>query len=108
MLFSKSVKSVTPSEANDFISEENPVILDVRTPQEFAVGHIEGAINLPVGQLDEAIAQEFIGGLDTPVLVYCKSGIRSLNASKILVKMGYDNVRNLSGGIDKWPFGIVL
>lgn len=107
MSSTRSVLSVTPSEANDFISELDPIILDVRTPQEFIEGHIYGAINLPLTDLSESVVLEKLGKPDPGVLVYCKSGRSSFEASEMLAEMGYKNVCSLDSGIDGWPFGVV-
>lgn len=65
-------------------------ILDVRTPAEFAEGHYANAVNLPVQQLKERLAEA--GPKDKPVLVYCRSGHRSAMAKKILVENGWKDV----------------
>jgi rhodanese-related sulfurtransferase len=73
-------------------------LIDVRTPQEFAGGHIQGAINIPVeslaGRLDEVPQGK-------PIVVYCRSGNRSATAADILVQNGYQSVFDL-GGIQDW------
>lgn len=73
-------------------------VLDVRTPAEFAEGHIAGAVNLPLDQV-EARADEVPG--DRPVYVICRSGNRSAQASVILKKANRD-VRNVGGGMNDW------
>ena len=64
---------------------EGALLLDVRSPQEFAAGHIDGAKNIPVDELPRRIA-----GLDpaTPIVVYCQSGMRSARAKKALQAAG--------------------
>ena len=77
------------------------VILDVRTPEEFADKHIPGAVNIP----NETIAAEEIPELpdkDQLILVYCRSGNRSKQASEKLAALGYTNVVEF-GGINSWP-----
>ncbi len=73
------------------------LLIDVRTPEEFASGHIQGAINIPVdalaGRLSEVPASQ-------PVVVYCRSGNRSATASQILAQAGYSRVYDLGGIID--------
>lgn len=73
------------------------LLIDVRTPQEFADGHIAGAINIPVeeigGRLNEVPD-------DKPVVLYCRSGNRSAQAANILVGAGYTGVYDLGGIID--------
>ena len=81
--------------------EENYIILDVRTHEEFAAGHIPGAIVIP----NETIGSEEIPQLpdkDQLILVYCRSGNRSKQASDKLVQLGYTNIVEFGGIID-WP-----
>ena len=99
--------NVTSSEANDIITELDPVILDVRTPSEFKEGHIEGAVNLPVDNLNESSILEVFDDADAPILVYCKSGVRSARACAQLSEMGSKGLFNLTDGIMAWPFGVV-
>lgn len=73
-------------------------VLDVRTPQEFAEGHIAGAVNLPLDQV-QARAAEVPQG--QPVYVFCRSGNRSRQASEWLSAAGKD-VRNVAGGMNDW------
>ena len=77
------------------------IILDVRTPEEFADKHIPGAINIP----NETIGTDEIPELpdkDQLILVYCRSGNRSKQASEKLVARGYTNIVEF-GGINDWP-----
>ena len=85
------------------LSEEGIVLLDVRTPQEFATGHIEGAINVNVLANDFKTQLEALD-LDKgkKVLVYCKSGIRSGRASKAMEEMGFLQIKDLEGGYRAW------
>lgn len=98
--------TVTSSEANDIITELNPIILDVRTPQEFNEGYIEGAINLPMEDINESSVFD-IASMNTPVLVYCRSGSRSTLACEMLAEIGTKDLFNLADGITGWPFGVV-
>ena len=99
-------RQVTTEEAvNIMQTEENYVILDVRTAQEFASGHIPGAVLLP---------NETIGTEDIPLLpdkdqlnpVYCRSGNRSKQAAEKLAQLGYTNIVEF-GGINSWTGEIV-
>ena len=79
--------------------EEGYIILDVRTREEFAEGHIPGAICVP----NETISNEMPGELpekDQLILVYCRSGNRSKQASKKLAELGYTNIKEFGGIID--------
>ncbi len=75
------------------------MLLDVRNPDEYAMGHIPGSVNLPLSEI--RAAEDRIPELDTPLFVYCLSGARSSRAVAELQGMGYTNLRNL-GGISKW------
>ncbi|NWF39686.1 rhodanese-like domain-containing protein [Mariprofundus sp. NF] len=75
------------------------VFIDVRTPEEYAEGHIEGAMLIPVQELAERISEV---PKDVQVYLYCHSGRRSANAASMLAKAGYTNIENLLGGITAW------
>ena len=72
------------------------VLIDVRSAQEYRMGHIPGSRNVPVGEVSELKMNQ-----DTPIYVYCQSGSRSRQAVRILKKLGCSNVTNL-GGINSW------
>ena len=97
-----SYRQITMDEAIIMMEEESGyIILDVRTPEEFADKHIPGAVNIP----NETIAAEEIPELpdkDQLILVYCRSGNRSKQASEKLAALGYTNVVEF-GGINSWP-----
>ena len=80
-------------------SEPNRMILDVRQPEEFAQGHVQGAKLIPLGQLEANLARV---PDNAPVYVICRSGSRSMRASDILVKNGKTDVRNVKGGTLAW------
>jgi len=102
-LFTGNVFAYTDVSAEEFkklMKEKDVVILDVRTPEEFEKdGHIKGSNLIPV-QLFRYIYLE--GFRDKKVLVYCRSGNRSITASKMLEQMGIKKVYNLKGGILEW------
>ncbi|OJF16592.1 MAG: hypothetical protein A6D91_11315 [Bacillaceae bacterium G1] len=75
-------------------------IVDVREPEEFAAGHIPGAVNLPLGRI-RFTANKELSPEDEIVLV-CRSGRRSVTAARILKKMGYRKLYNLTGGMVMW------
>ena len=95
-------RQITMQQAVEMMEkEENYIILDVRTHEEFAAGHIPGAIVIP----NETIGTEEIPQLpdkDQLIMVYCRSGNRSKQASGKLVKLGYANIVEFGGIID-WP-----
>ena len=97
-----SYRQINMDEAITMMEEESSyIILDVRTPEEFADKHIPGAINIP----NETISKEEIPELpdkDQLILVYCRSGNRSKQASEKLAALGYTNIVEF-GGINDWP-----
>lgn len=80
------------------------VILDVRTDDEYAEGHIPNSILIPDYEISERAVRE-LPDKDQLILVYCRSGNRSKTASAILVELGYTNVVEF-GGIRSWPYDI--
>ena len=94
-------RQVSAEEADSMMEEESGyIILDVRTAQEYSEKHIPGAINIP----NETIGTEDIPELpdkEQLILVYCRSGNRSKQASEKLVKLGYTNIVEF-GGINDW------
>ena len=85
--------------------DDDAIIIDVRSLEEFNSGHISGAILLPLPRLAEEIIY-LVPDLERPVILYCRSGNRSGQALDILTNMGYTNVYNL-GGILDWTGEIV-
>ncbi|WP_457596709.1 rhodanese-like domain-containing protein [Hydrogenimonas sp.] len=94
--------SVAPKEAALLAKAPDVAILDVRTPEEYAAGHLRGARLVPVQRLERALAEGELAPLrDKRLLVYCRSGVRSVRASRILSAHDYRPV-NLAGGINAW------
>lgn len=77
------------------------VLVDVRTPEEFAEGHIPGAILIPHDQMEERHG-ELAEYKDKPLLLICRSGKRSVFAAEVLAEHGYQNLYNLKGGMLQW------
>ena len=101
-----SYQKITPQEAKNIMDTESDyIIIDARTEEEFATGHIEGAILIPEYEIADRAEAE-LPDKDALILVYCRSGRRSKIASEELVKLGYTNVREFGGIID-WPYEIV-
>ena len=75
------------------------MVLDVRTPEEYAAGHIQGAKLIPVQELSEHLAEL---PKDRQIYVYCHSGRRSAKAAAMLAKHGFSRVENMVGGIEAW------
>ncbi len=79
-------------------AETAPTILDVRTPEEFAAGHVPGAINIPYTELEKRYSEMELEGSDE-LVVYCQSGRRAAIAEAALSELGFTNVRDLEGHI---------
>jgi phage shock protein E len=80
--------------------KQGALLLDVRTPGEFADRHLEGATNIPVQELGARMSE--VGAKDRVVVVYCRSGHRSGNAAAMLRDAGYTRVHDL-GAMSRWP-----
>lgn len=95
------LKSVDKAEFAQIIGDGSVVLLDVRTPQEFSEGHIEGAMNIDVKDslFITNVQRQIAPG--SRVAVYCRSGRRSMTAAHQMVEKGYDVV-NLEGGFLAW------
>lgn len=78
-----------------FNATNGAVLLDVRTRAEYAQGHIEGSINIPLDEIEDAARK--IPDKNTPVFVYCHSGARSGRAAAYLKGCGYTSVKNIGG-----------
>ena len=98
--------NITAEEAKQIMdSEEGYIILDVRTQEEYDQGHIPGAVVISHEEIAEK-AEEVLTDKDQLILVYCRSGNRSKDASEKLVKLGYTNIVEF-GGINTWPNELV-
>jgi adenylyltransferase/sulfurtransferase len=84
---------------------EDLLLLDVREPDEYARAHIEGALLVPMGEL-EARREELLAWRERPVVVHCHVGGRSARACETLSDWGFQKVENLSGGIDAWSLTV--
>lgn len=78
---------------------EAPVLVDVREPWEWAMGHIEGAIHIPMNDLPSRLDEL---SREAELVIYCHTGQRSWYATGFLLGQGYDHVASLAGGIDAW------
>ena len=98
---SDAVEDVDVPQAAQMVEQGDVIILDVRTPQEFAAGHLPGAINIDVESSDFA---ERVAGLDESgeTLVYCHSGNRSAVATDQMADLGFTDLADLQGGIEAW------
>ena len=94
-------ESISPKQAYTLLhNDQNVTLLDVRTPEEFAQEHIEGATLIPAQVLNENISK-LLHVKNKKIIVYCHSGSRSVFASRILVKNGFVPL-NVKGGISLW------
>lgn len=80
---------------------EELLLLDVREPHEVEIAAIEGSLRIPLGELEQRVA-ELADWKERRVIVHCKSGGRSARACRLLVERGFQHVENLAGGIDLW------
>jgi phage shock protein E len=96
---SRSIGTLSSDEAHRWVSE-GAKLVDVRSPSEYASGHIEGAVNIPVQELPKRVGEL---GRDKarPIVVYCRSGSRSAQAKSLLEQAGFTKVGNL-GPMSRW------
>jgi phage shock protein E len=92
--------ALTPQEVNAKLATAPALrVVDVRKPVEFAVGHIPGAVNIPIDELDLRVDE--LGG-DREVLVYCINGARTRRAEQVLLENGIRNIYHLQGTFQAW------
>lgn len=93
------INVVTPAEFKE--KSINQTVLDIRTPQEFASGHIEGAININL--FDKTFETKLLKFDKTkPLFIYCRSGNRTTKASKRASNLGFEEIYDLQGGLKNW------
>ena len=92
---------ITPDFAFDMIKDTDIIILDVRTDEEFALGHIEGSVNIDFYNPN---FKNMINSLekDKTYVVYCRSGKRSASTMIIMEELGFNKVYDILGGINSW------
>lgn len=88
------------------LMNNDTIVLDARTPEEFSEGHIKNAINIPYDEID-VHAEKMLLDKSQLILVYCRSGRRSKIAAESLVNLGYTNVKEFGGIID-WKYETVI
>ncbi len=107
---------IGPIAARDLIASGDPppvMVVDVREPDEWRICRIEGAVLVPLGEVEER-AEELIEKIEdaggdpaaTPVVVYCHHGMRSLTATAVLQAKGLRGARSMAGGIDLWSVAV--
>ncbi|WP_299976719.1 rhodanese-like domain-containing protein [Desulfobacula sp.] len=94
-------RALSSKEANAYIKTDKPLILDVRTRREYAMGHLENSILIPVQELQRRV-NELDAHKNNDILIYCATGNRSTVASKILIDSEFTKILNLRRGIVDW------
>ncbi|HFI0634598.1 TPA: rhodanese-like domain-containing protein [Streptococcus suis] len=97
----EQTRTLSVAELLDLLQTESAQLLDVRDPEEYLAGHIDGAINYPLDQI-----ATFNGPVDQYYLLICKSGKRSKQAREILSSKGF-KANDIAGGMDAWRGPIV-
>jgi rhodanese-related sulfurtransferase len=82
-------------------SGEAPLLVDVRTPGEFESGHVPGAINIPLQDLQRRL-RELRPYRDTELVLYCETGVRAGHAGRLLEQQGFTELRALEGHMSAW------
>jgi len=101
-LLASTERVTTAALSRDLEGERPPLVVDIRTPNEFANGHIEGAVNIPLPHL---FARRSELPADRGLALVCKSGYRSSIGSSLLLAEGIANLRDVVGGMDAWAEG---
>ena len=92
---------LTPAAAVQLINREKAVVVDVCETSEFAAGHVNGAKNIPLGELEAKLATS-VKNKTLPLILVCQSGARSGRALAIAKKLGYEQAQSLGGGLAAW------
>ena len=97
----KGGKKITPQDLVSLTNQDAAKSIDLRSPNEFADGHITGSINIPYADIEDRLHEIKLQEGKSLVLI-CDSGSQSANAGEVLNKSGYQNTVILSGGIGAW------
>lgn len=92
---------LSPTEAVQCMNREKGVVVDVCGDDEFAAGHISGALHVPLDQLEQRLTS-VAKNKSTPLIMVCASGMRSKRAQAVAQKLGYEKVHSLQGGLKAW------
>ena len=95
----KTLETWTPQEVSDAMGKGEIVLIDVRTPQEYMIDHIEGALLMP---LSDFVPGALPTGGDKRLVFYCGSGVRSGKVSRMVLSDGADKVAHMEGGMAGW------
>lgn len=93
--------TLTAQGAVQLINRERAVLVDVREPEEFATGHMIGAKNVPLNQLEEKLAGA-VKNKNVPLLLVCATGARAQRAVAVAKKLGYEQAQAVAGGLKAW------
>ncbi len=93
--------TLSPAGAVQLINREKAVVIDVCEPEEFALGHVNGAKNIPLGQLEERLPS-VVKNKALPLVLVCAKGPRAVRAEAMAKKLGYDKAQALAGGLKAW------
>lgn len=97
----KQVREISPNDAKHEVGCGAATLIDVRSAAEWEAGHVRGAKHLERGEIELEI-EEQVPDLDQRIICYCGGGSRSTLVAESLQKMGYRNVRSISGGFRAW------
>ncbi len=92
---------ISPNEAVQCMNREKGVVIDVCSAEEFAASHINGAVNVPLDQLEGRLAS-VVKNKSVPLILVCAAGARSKRAQAVAQKLGYEKVHSLQGGLNAW------
>ena len=98
----EAIEEIAPPTLKDWLddsSRQDPLLLDVREPWEFALCKIEGSVSIPMGNL---ISRWPELDMETPIVVICHHGVRSFQVAHFLARAGFANPINLKGGVAAW------
>ena len=101
MLRNTQQGALTAQGAVQLINRERAVVVDVREPEEFAAGHVSGARNVPLAQLEAKLAGT-VKNKSLPVLLVCATGARAQRAVAVARKLGYEQAQAVAGGLKSW------
>ena len=93
--------ALSPSAAVQLINRERGVVVDVCEAEEFALGHVGGAKNVPLNQLEQRLP-EVVKNKTLPLILVCASGGRAVRAEGIAKKLGYEKAQAMAGGLKSW------
>jgi rhodanese-related sulfurtransferase len=96
-----AASGLSPNEAVQCMNREKGVVVDVCSAEEFAASHINGAINVPLDQLEGRLASA-VKNKSLPLILVCAAGSRSKRAQAVAQKLGYQKVHSLQGGLKAW------